>query len=1090
MKSQSCILFCEAFPIITILYLLCKIAKVQQRTLSLEFCPWCSSKGLSYGLHLYHINLQESITLCTNPECLFPLVSRPLEDVLASLVPNEPPIRGKSRLSAADQEELMKPANKRLRSQEPDAPLVQEEHSAAKCDSGGLTEKDSQPLNGYPSDSSVTEELDSVRNGQNDLGTETATPVPAPPCSTLAEPCQSSSHTLCTTDVEPASSPHDSTTGNDGFDPPQRHSRCSSLDPHQACHSDIEATTAAPQFTANAGSALQESTDGSIPPPCVTAQGVGSLEYESSSGMVAQSVVFVPIPEKLFWSNSNNLCWLDSMLVALVNCESLRKLQPQDQPQEFSVWWLIREYEAVCAAVQVCKQPGKDGTMRVPRDVLQKAYQNLHSLRMSVFKLLQPKLQCKLGQRETPVFALPLLLAMDLWAEPLFQSTFQWEFTCSGCQIVTRERVTKTLPTLTNILPEWSPLNAVHSAACNACGRKNQRRALMLERTSPVLALHFVQGLPENNVGKYAFTFQGMYYRITTVIQYDQRLQHFVTWVACTDGSWLEFDDLKHQECKIHQMFPVRAEEIHIVFWEGEQAQEPPASRSPLLDSLLNFSHPDGAMSEKPAELSLLLPHDDTDIVCALGAAAENDDQGCSSTAGAPAPVDTSISSSMLLDTFEGLSHDDIVTLTLVEITAGQDEPPTGAAEQSQGTDPMQDTSWMVGPGDLPAEELTNTTGPDDGSACQPALSPSPAPEPATVLTPEPEPAPAPSPSPAARRGRSKAISRRPQKKSECSLQMPPVSSTNPSEMVVPPAPVTLPVPPSPLPPAPAPSQVMPTSLLAGRWSFLLSRNPNRASPQATDKLLPSPATSRPHRAPPLHSTPDQARRLLPVFAKPSPPPMKLEAGEGLPLKAAEMYDGFGKKSSQSQLQPPPFTEPPSSRPSLHHKTTNNSAVVGATGPLEVLSKKLHSSKVPPGLSEKERQRYKQVKKLKAMKKKLAKLNQLLGHQDWPDSTGAGSPATVTSSTYESSVCDDLLLDLLSPATTASNLSPDSTGYLELLPNGQEGGEQLDVGAAPSPQANHTHPAENFLEDFLSQAVAQRPTEMEAEMLSALDLFV
>lgn len=80
------------------------------------------------------------------------------------------------------------------------------------------------------------------------------------------------------------------------------------------------------------------------------------------------------------------------------------------------------------------------------------------------------------------MFALPLLLAMDFWAEPLFQSTFQWEFACSGCQFVTRESVRKTLPTLTNILPEWSPLNAVHFASCNACGRKNQRRALVLQR--------------------------------------------------------------------------------------------------------------------------------------------------------------------------------------------------------------------------------------------------------------------------------------------------------------------------------------------------------------------------------------------------------------------------------------------------------------------------------------------------------------------------------------------------------------------------------------------------------------------------------
>lgn len=57
-----------------------------------------------------------------------------------------------------------------------------------------------------------------------------------------------------------------------------------------------------------------------------------------------------------------------------------------------------------------------------------------------------------------------------------------------------------------------------------------------LFRTPPVLALHFVQGLPDNNVGKYAFTFKGMHYRVSTVIQYDLRLRHFVTWVACSDG--------------------------------------------------------------------------------------------------------------------------------------------------------------------------------------------------------------------------------------------------------------------------------------------------------------------------------------------------------------------------------------------------------------------------------------------------------------------------------------------------------------------------------------------------------------------------
>lgn len=270
-------------------------------------------------------------------QCLFPLVSQSLEDVLASLVPDEPPIGGKRRHSAAvDQEELIKPAYKRLRSDEHDAPLVQEEHSTANSDSNRSTEKDSQTGNGYPRDSFVTTELDSLRNEHNDPGTETEDVLTPAPCTAVAGPQQSSSRTLFATDVETTRSPHDSASRvNGGF-----------------------ATAAAPQLTANTASASQESTGASIP-ACVEAQGVGSAAHESPSATATQSAVFVPVPDKLFWSNSNNLCWLDSMLVALVNCEGLRKHRPQDEPQESSVWQLIREYEAVCAAVQVHQQPGR-----------------------------------------------------------------------------------------------------------------------------------------------------------------------------------------------------------------------------------------------------------------------------------------------------------------------------------------------------------------------------------------------------------------------------------------------------------------------------------------------------------------------------------------------------------------------------------------------------------------------------------------------------------------------------------------------------------------------------------------------------------
>lgn len=65
-----------------------------------------------------------------------------------------------------------------------------------------------------------------------------------------------------------------------------------------------------------------------------------------------------PFPSQLFWSNSANLCWLDSMLVALVNCRSLKKCRPKVEPRQSAVWRLIREYEDICAAIQGRQQSG------------------------------------------------------------------------------------------------------------------------------------------------------------------------------------------------------------------------------------------------------------------------------------------------------------------------------------------------------------------------------------------------------------------------------------------------------------------------------------------------------------------------------------------------------------------------------------------------------------------------------------------------------------------------------------------------------------------------------------------------------------
>lgn len=119
-----------------------------------------------------------------------------------------------------------------------------------------------------------------------------------------------------------------------------------------------------------------DSTDGLAPPTCsaspghqksltadiTTCKDIGGIKSETkdlSSTTITKSEELVPVPNELFWRNSSNLCWLDSLLVALVNCKSLRKCKPKDEPQQSSVWRLMRGHEDICAAVQVHQQTGR-----------------------------------------------------------------------------------------------------------------------------------------------------------------------------------------------------------------------------------------------------------------------------------------------------------------------------------------------------------------------------------------------------------------------------------------------------------------------------------------------------------------------------------------------------------------------------------------------------------------------------------------------------------------------------------------------------------------------------------------------------------
>ncbi|KAK9402372.1 SUMO-specific isopeptidase USPL1 [Crotalus adamanteus] len=198
---------------------------------------------------------------------------------------------------------------------------------------------------------------------------------------------------------------------------------------------------------------------------------------------------------------------------------------------------LLTKYNEAAVVVNTCQRD--ELTSEVPLDVLSRAETHLNEIRNTVYVQLQPLLGCKLGEEESPVFAFPLLLREDRHIENLFLHSFSWKFECLQCGYHTNNSCQRTMTTFTNIIPEWHPLNAVHVAPCNKCNHTSQRRKMVLEKISSVLMMHFVEGLPHNNLMAYSFQFQEYSYQVTAVVQY-QKAQHFITWILTSDGIWLE----------------------------------------------------------------------------------------------------------------------------------------------------------------------------------------------------------------------------------------------------------------------------------------------------------------------------------------------------------------------------------------------------------------------------------------------------------------------------------------------------------------------------------------------------------------------
>ncbi|KAJ8342642.1 hypothetical protein SKAU_G00325700 [Synaphobranchus kaupii] len=1122
------------------------LGKVNERASLLENCPWCTAKGQIYGLRSYRINFHESITLCTNPECLFPLVSKPLEEILNSLTAGGCKDEGKrkspsgchgddaaafpKRQKAEDPECVTGLANDvgpgrsegvprqpvsldgngerteavahllgegsrwlgeddgcleahfpRCRAElQPGDPLgdVAKEEAASENGKENLPVSDGVPaveqVACLPKEQVVigaSEEQETWLTVQREVR-----PTVEPEVRPMAEPEISLlEEQVARRNEEEESLPMESEarpTAEPEAIPVELTARLIEEDEGLPMEEPGAGLTAEPEARPTAEDHVARLTERLNVGPTVeevVRAGKSTDELEASSTAQQQvsptveqedgPIKMVPASSHLFWRNENKLCWLDAMLVALVQCRTLRKCAAGMPKKKSPIQRLCNRYSKACDLMKAEEQMGHEVEVaKVPSAVLDQTLIELEDLRSSTFKLLQPKLKCTLGQEETPVFALPAFLRLDSPAEALFKHTFHWDFECAACGYTSRTRCQKTLTTFTGVLADWHPLRAVHQAQCNSCQSKLQNRKMVLKSISSVFALHFVEGLPQNDVDAYSFDFHDDHYFVSTVIQYDQCLKHFVTWIRSDSGSWLEFDDLKYPQCTSHKRLPFPANQIHVVFWEIQAAKPEGACPGDRYHGYTPVETVTGDADGRPRDLSFTFPQDDTYIVEALT------EDGKAS----PKGPDQSVGSTTLLDAFEGLSHSDIITLTLVEVKADADgcTPADSSPPAAVEMGPVSSTGANGGKTRNPPKRKRSTKvakrAPQANKAAPPPLV-------SNALT-----------SSAFSSVRWSHLLRQP------SYRLPPTPAPpSPAPALPSPAPAL----PSPAPPSPAPALPSPAPALPSPAPALPSPAPASPSPApAPPSPAPDPPSSvtrtptpsvfsnartpvLPSRQPSFQSTPVPPKRDPDALSY--KPALKLATEDILPGKPAEMFRGFQARghaavtngssdgnrcrSDNSGTKNAPFKQPWLKSPCLQPLALTSlkppCRTEGLTPTTPLRPTKVLKTQTTI-LDDTNTLREKLMKKLKKKKKLLAALDNMMGKEagnlQRPDSTAIGSPYTVSSTTSlcSNSSYDEFFNDLLSPATTASNLSPDSTGLLEMLVTGQEGVEL--AGGSPA----------------------------------------
>ncbi|XP_028404982.1 uncharacterized protein LOC114527503 isoform X2 [Dendronephthya gigantea] len=275
---------------------------------------------------------------------------------------------------------------------------------------------------------------------------------------------------------------------------------------------------------------------------------------------------------QFYWLNSENLCWLDSVMTILVNNRCLELCLKKQQVKNSILQQLFSKFFK--AQRLGPKQEGKDVLCEVRRDV---------------FHYLQEKMQCSMGVKDSALVSLNVLLNDCSVISEKFNQECEWTFKCSSCGHMQVNRYNKLVVTFPNTTDDFSMPCGEFLRLCHKCKSPGQRSQLHLTRLPPCVIAHFTEGVKSKNFFESGFVCYGKEYKLCQMIQYKRDPDHFIAWVRNRNGThWAEIDDTRSVVCKWEEGPPSFSPgQVHIAVWERAKLYVSKSSAVRIIDGKL-----------------------------------------------------------------------------------------------------------------------------------------------------------------------------------------------------------------------------------------------------------------------------------------------------------------------------------------------------------------------------------------------------------------------------------------------------------------------------------------------------------------------